>query len=105
MNTTKKVVSKLFIIEGTDWRVGRDQYGNYRAEQYREVDKKVGGKVMEWIKLNSYHPNLGCALEEIIDKELYTGMPPSTPIVEALAAYKEVTTIILAGCEKSKGWV
>ena len=99
-------MSKLFTIKGTNFRVTRDNYGNYQPEEYREVEnKKEKTKSMKWVSSAHFHPNLGRALEEIIDTELYTGMPASIEVIEALNLYNQITKKIFDGCREAEGWV
>lgn len=99
-------MSKLFTIKGTNFRVTRDNYGNYQPEEYRDVENKKEKTVSKkWVRSANFHPNLGCALQEIIDTELYTGMPASMEVIDALALYNQITKKVFEGCREAEGWV
>ena len=99
-------MSKLFNIKGTNFRVTRDNYGNYQPEEFRDVENKKDKTITKkWVSSAHFHPNLGKALEEIIDTELYTGMPASMEVLDALSLYKNITEKVFEGCREAKGWV
>lgn len=94
MNNTKNRV-KTFNINDT-WRVKRDQHGNHQPEQLREVVFK-GESSIKWVTHPRYFATLPMALKDIIDIELYEGIPSSMEVSDALRLYERITIDLLEG--------
>jgi hypothetical protein len=90
-NKTKIDRVKTFVIN-EEWRVKRDYNGNHQPERFRTVTHK-GVSTDKWMPSPKYFATLPMAMQDIIDVELFEGLPASVGVVDALKAYKRITAI------------
>jgi hypothetical protein len=90
-NETKRNPLKNFLIND-EWQVKRDYNGNHQPERFRAVTNK-GVTTDKWVAMPNYFSTLSQAMQHIIDVEVYEGMPPCVEVVDAMAAYKRITSI------------
>jgi hypothetical protein len=82
---------KTFLISD-QWRVKRDYNGNHQPERFRAVTNK-GVTTNKWVTSPKYFATLPQAMQDIIDVELFEGLPASVEVVDAMTAYKRITSI------------
>jgi hypothetical protein len=90
-NETKRNPLKTFLIND-QWQVKRDYNGNHQPERFKDVTNK-GVTVKKWVAMPNYFATLPQAMQHIIDVEVYEGMPASIEVLDAMAAYKRITSI------------